>query len=321
MMNRRHFALAGLASLAGPAWAAYPERPIKILVGFAAGGPADTCARLAARLLSERIGQQVVVENRAGAGGAIATNAVRKAPADGYTLLLCAFADVLNPIIRPQEAAFHLPDDFAPITRITGVGNMLVVHPSVPANSVSEFVAYARANPGKLNYGSAGVGSASHLAGELLAGLAKIQITHVPYKGTAQAQVDLQAGTLPFMFDSIISALPNVQVGKLKALAVTTASRSPAAPQVPSMAEAGVADYDLTSWFGLAAPRGTPAAITEQLAGALRQGLRSQEARDALMLLGGQPDDMSPQDFDRYLRGESARWKKLFNDGTVRIGN
>jgi tripartite-type tricarboxylate transporter receptor subunit TctC len=319
MIQRRHFTVAGLAALATPAWAAFPDKPIRILVGFAAGGPADTCARLAARLMSETLGQQVVVENRAGAGGALATQAVLKSAPDGYTLLLCAFADVLNPIIRPKEATFHLPDDFTPITRITGVGNMLVVHPSVPAASVAEFVAYARANPGKLNYGSAGVGSASHLAGELLAGLAKVKVTHVPYKGTAQAQVDLQAGTLPFMFDSIISAQPNVQAGKLRALAVTTATRSPAVPQVPTMAEAGVADYDLTSWFGLAAPRGTPAAITEQLASALRQGLRRAEARDALMLLGGKPDDMSTQEFERYLRSESARWKKLFGDGTVRI--
>jgi len=319
MINRRHFAAAGLAALASPAWAAYPERPIRILVGFAAGGPADTCARLAARLLSDTIGQQVVVENRAGAGGTLATNAVLKAPPDGHTLLLCAFADVLNPIIRPRDAAFSLADDFEPITRITGVGNMLVVHPSVPVASVAELIAYARANPGKLSYGSAGVGSASHLSGELLAGLAKLEITHVPYKGTAQAQVDLQAGTLPFMFDSVISAMPNVRTGKLNALAVTTASRSPAAPQVPTMREAGVPDYDLTSWFGLAAPRGTPSSIATQLATALRREFQRQEAREALMMLGGQPDDMSPQDFERYVRSESARWRRLFSDGTVRI--
>lgn len=320
MIDRRRFAAAGLAALAAPAaWAAWPDKPVKILVGFAAGGPADTCARLAARLLSESLGQQVVVENRAGAGGALATNAVLKAAPDGHTLLLCAFADVLNPIINPKDAAFSLADDFTLVTRITGVGNMLVVHPSLPATSVAEFVAYARANPGKLNYGSAGVGSASHLAGELLAGLAKVQVTHVPYKGTAQAQVDLQAGTLPFMFDSVISALPNVQAGKVRALAVTTTARSPAAPNVPGMAEAGVADYDLTSWFGLAAPRNTPPAIVNQLADALRRDLKRKDARDALMLLGGQPDDMSPQDFERYVRSESARWKRLFADGTVRI--
>lgn len=320
MMDRRRFAAAGLTALAAPAvWAAFPDKPMKILVGFAAGGPADTCARLAARLLSDALGQQVVVENRAGAGGALATNAVMKAAPDGYTLLLCAFADLLNPIIRPKDAVFSLPEDFAPITRITGVGNMLVIHPSVPATHLAEFVAYARANPGKLHYGSAGVGSASHLAGELFAALAKVQVTHVPYKGTAQAQVDLQAGTLPFMFDSVISALPNIQAGKLRALAVTTSTRSPAAPQVPTMAEAGVPDYDLTSWFGLAAPRGTSPAIVEQIATALRSGLRRKEARDALMLLGGQPDDMSTQAFERYVRGESARWKKLVLDGTVHI--
>jgi tripartite-type tricarboxylate transporter receptor subunit TctC len=318
-LNRRGFTAAALGALAAPAWAAFPDKPVRILVGFAAGGPADTCARLVARLLGDSLGQQVVVENRPGAGGALATTAVQRAPADGHTLLLCAFADVLNPLINAGEARYNIADDFAPITRITGVGNVLVVHPALPVRSVQELIAYARANPGRLNYGSAGIGSASHLAGELLGGLAKVRLTHVPYKGTAQAQVDLQSGVLPFMFDSLISALPNVQAGKVRALAVTTATRSPGAPTVPTMVEAGVPDYDLTSWFGLAAPKGTPAPVVQQIAVAVRQVLKRKEAQDALMLLGGLPDDMAPQEFERYLRAESARWKRLFDDGTVRI--
>ena len=319
MIDRRKFGIASLAALGLPAFAAYPDKPIRILVGFAAGGPADTSARLVARLLGDSLGQQVVVENRPGAGGALATTAVMKAPADGHTLLLCAFADVLNPLISPSDARYNLVEDFTPITRITGVGNVLVVHPSLPVKTVPELVAYARARPGQLNYGSAGVGSASHLAGELFGGLAQVKVTHVPYKGTAQAQVDLQSGTLPFMFDSLISALPNVKAGKLRALAVTTAVRSPGAPDVPSMVEAGVPEYDLTSWFGLAAPKGTPGPVVAQLASAVRTALRRKEAADALLLLGGTPDDMSPADFERYLRAESARWKKLFDAGTVRI--
>jgi len=319
MITRRAFGLASLAALGLPALAAFPDKPIRILVGFAAGGPADTCARLVARLLGESLGQQVVVENRPGAGGALATRAVKGAPPDGHTLLLCAFADVLNPIINPAEARYSLVDDFAPITRITGVGNVLVVHPSLPAKSVSELVAYARSRPGQLDYGSAGIGSASHLAGELFGGLAQVKVTHVPYKGTAQAQVDLQAGILAFMFDSLISALPNVQAGKVRALAVTTATRSPGAPTVPTMMEAGVPEYDLTSWFGLAAPKGTPAPVVERLAGAVRQVLKRGEADEALLLLGGEPDDMDSAGFERYLRSEDARWKKLFEAGTVRI--
>jgi len=319
MITRRAFGLASLATLGLPALAAFPDKPVRILVGFAAGGPADTCARLVARLLSDSLGQQVVVENRPGAGGALATRAVKSAPADGHTLLLCAFADVLNPIIDPAEANYNLVNDFAPITRITGVGNVLVVHPSLPARTVPELVAYARARPGQLNYGSAGIGSASHLAGELFGGLAGIKVTHVPYKGTAQAQVDMQTGTLAFMFDSLISALPNIQAGKLRALAVTTAVRSPGAPEVPTMVEAGVPEYDLTSWFGLAAPKGTPAPVVERLAGAVRQAIKRDEAVEALLRLGGQPDDMDGAAFDRYLRSEDARWKKLFAAGTVRV--
>ncbi|MCJ0764382.1 Bug family tripartite tricarboxylate transporter substrate binding protein [Variovorax terrae] len=306
------------AGCAGAAHAAYPERPIRIIVGFAAGGPADASARLAARILTESLGQSVVVENRVGAGGGIATLAVKQAPGDGYTLLLAAFADVLNPIMNP-EARYNLANDFKAVTRITGVGNVLMVHPSLPVKDLQELLALARKNPGTLNYGSAGVGSAGHLAGELMAGLAKVKLTHVPYKGTAQAQVDLLQGAIPFMFDSQISALPNQRSGKLNALAVTTSVRSPGAPGIPTMAEAGLPGYDLTSWFGVVAPAGTPAAVVETLAAALREGLKRKEARDSLAMLGGAPDDMSPAEFQNYIRSENARWRTLFGDGTVRV--
>lgn len=310
------FSLAALAATG--AYAAYPDKPIKIIVGFAAGGPADATARLAARILAESLGQTVVVENRLGAGGGIATMAVKQAPADGYTLLLAAFADVLNPIMSP-EARYNLDNDFAAVTRITGVGNVLMVHPSLPVKTLAELLVYAQKNPGALNYGSAGVGSAGHLAGELLAGLGKVKMSHVAYKGTAQAQADLLGGSIHFMFDSQISALPNQRAGRLNALGVTTSVRSPSAPDIPTIAEAGLPGYDLTSWFGMVAPAGTPPAVVETLATALRQGLRRTEARDAVGMLGGVPDDMSPAEFQQYIRSESTRWKKLFADGTVRI--
>jgi tripartite-type tricarboxylate transporter receptor subunit TctC len=310
--------LLALALASGLANAAYPERPIRIICGFAAGGPADASARLAARILSDALGQPVTVENRLGAGGGIATMAVKQAPADGYTLLLAAFADVLNPIMTP-DAKYNLAGDFSAVTRITGVGNVLMVHPSLQVKTVNELLGYARKNPGALNYGSAGIGSAGHLAGELLAGLGKVKMTHVPYKGTAQAQVDLLAGAIPFMFDSQISALPNQRAGKLLALGVTTSVRSPGAPNIPTIAEAGLPGYDLTSWFGVVAPAGTPSAVVDTLATALRQGLKRNESREALAMLGGVPDDMGPAEFQQYIRAESTRWKKLFDDGTVRI--
>lgn len=313
------FGLVVAAVAATSAHAAYPDRPIRIICGFAAGGPADATARLAARILTEALGQSVVVENRTGAGGGIATMAVKQAPADGHTLLLAAFADVLNPIMTP-DTKYNLGTDFTAVTRITGVGNVLMVHPSLQVKSVAELLAHASKNPGALSYGSAGIGSAGHLAGELLAGLGKVKMTHIPYKGTAQAQVDLLQGVIPFMFDSQISALPNQRAGKLHALGVTTSVRSPGAPNIPTIAESGLPGYDLTSWFGIVAPAGTPPAVVETLSSALRAGLRRKEAQDALALLGGVPDDMSPADFQRYINSESARWKKLFDDGTVRIG-
>jgi len=308
---------AGLIGMA-PAHASYPDQPVRILVGFAAGGPADITARLAAKVLSEKLGGQFVVVNRAGAGGGIATSHVVSAEPDGYTLLLAAFADVLNPIMTP-DLPYRLSRDFSPITRITGVGNVLVVHPSLPVNNVGELVAYAKAHPDDLNYGSAGIGSASHLAGELFGALADVKTTHVPFRGTAQAQVAVQQGSVQFMFDSLISALPNYQAKKVNALAVTTADRSPGAPELPSVKEQGYPDYDLTSWFGLVAPAGTPDAIVNKLADALREGLQSEEARQALLTLGGLPDDMSPTEFDAYIRSEEGRWGRLFESGLINI--
>lgn len=299
-------------------YAKYPEKPIKIVVGFAAGGPADISARLAAKILSDSVGQQVVVENKAGAGGGIATGYVLKSAPDGYTLLLAAFADILNPIMNPQ-LPYRLSRDFAPITRITGVGNVLVVHPDLPANTLGELIEYGKEHPGDLNYGSAGIGSASHLAGELFASLAGIQATHVPYRGTAQAQVAVQQGAVQFLFDSLISALPNNQAGKVRALAVTTSTRSPGAPDIAAVAEQGLPDYDLTSWFGLVAPAGTPQAVIETLSDALREGLKSDEARQTLLTLGGEPDDMPPARFGQYILAEETRWGALFDKGLIKI--
>ena len=308
-----------LATIVGMGSAqAYPDRPIRIVVGFAAGGPADTSARIAARILENALGSSVIVENRTGAGGRLATDFVANSTADGYTLLLSAFADILGPIINKTPTQ-KLEDRFVQVAMITGVANMLVVHPSVPANSAAEFIALAKQKPGTFNYGSAGVGSASHLAGALLAGLAGIDIVHVPYKGTAQAQLDLLAGRLPFMFDSMVSARENVAAGKLRALAVTTRTRSPAAPELPTMVQAGVPQYDLTSWFGLSAPKGTPDAVVMKISDAIRAGLKNEQARAAILKFGGEPADLSPREFTAFVKSESRRWQDLFDQSTVRL--
>jgi tripartite-type tricarboxylate transporter receptor subunit TctC len=308
----------GLASGSAPAQRSFPERPLKIVVGFAPGGPADALARIAGQVLSEGLGQAVIVENRAGAGGMIAAGAVAKAAPDGYTLLVNATSDVINPLIN-RQAQYDIETSFAPIALIASAPNVLVVHPSVPVESVRQFVEYARAHPGELNYGSAGVGTVSHLAGALVAAAAGVELVHVPYKGTAAAQADLIGGRLQFMFDSMVSALGNAKAGKVKALAFTTGKRWPNAPELPTMAESGFPGFDMTAWFGLVAPAGTPEPIVARLSEVLRKGLHSAGLRKRIDAIGGMPGQMTPAEFAGFIRSEHARWKKIL-EGELRQG-
>ena len=296
----------------------FPTRPLKILVGYSPGGPADALARIAAQVLAEGLGKPVVVENRPGAGGTIATSAAAKATPDGYTLVATATSDVINPLFNKQ-VHYNIETDFAPIALAASAPNVLVVHPSIPVRSTQELVEYGRAHPGTLNYGSAGVGTVSHLAGALVAERARVQFVHVPYKGTAAAQTDLLSGRLQFMFDSIISALGNAKAGKLKALAVTSPERWPSAPEIPTMAESGFPGFNMTAWFGLMAPAGTPAPIVSRIAEVLSKGLQSVEVRDRIAAIGAEAGRMSPAEFGRYIHTENTRWKKLFADGLIRI--
>ena len=309
-------ALALASSSAGAQ--AFPERPIKLLVGFAPGGPADALARITGQILSEGLGQPVIVENRPGAGGTIAATAVAKAAADGYTLLICANSDVINPLTNKQ-IQYSIEASFTPIALIARAPNVLVVHPSIPVASVQELVEYARAHPDALTYGSAGVGTISHLAGEFVAAAAQLQVVHVPYKGTAAAQIDLLSGRLQFMFDSMVSATANAKAGKVKALAVTSPQRWPAAPELPTMAESGFAGFDMTAWFGLLAPAGTPAPVVTRISEVVLAGLRSSAARQRIGAIGGEPGHFTPAQFGQYIRAENARWGKIFADGLVRI--
>ena len=315
-------ALAAIASAlasSGVRAQAFPERPMKLVVGFAPGGPADALARIAAQILSDGLGQPVIVENRPGAGGTIAAAAVAKAPPDGYTLLVGANSDVINPLANKQ-VQYNIEASFTPIALIASAPNVLVVHPSVPVALGAGAGRVRQGAPGALNYGSAGVGTISHLAGAFVAATAQLQVVHVPYKGTAAAQVDLLSGRLQFMFDSMVSASANAKAGKVKALAVTSPQRWPTAPELPTMAESGFAGFDMTAWFGLLAPAGTPrAGRCPHLRGRCWRACGAARARQRIGAIGGEPGHFTPAQFGQYIRAENARWGRIFADGLVRI--
>jgi len=296
----------------------FPTRPLKILVGYAPGGPADALARIAAQILTEGLGKQVIVENRPGAGGTIATSAAANATPDGYTLVAVATSDVINPLAN-RKIRYNLETDFTPIGLVASAPNVLVVHPSIPVRSTQELVEYARLHPGTLNYGSAGVGTVSHLAGAVIAEAAHGQVVHVPYKGTAAAQADLLSGRLQFMFDSIISALANAKAGKVRALAVTSPQRWHSAPELPTMAESGFPGFNMTAWFGLLVPAGTPGPIVSRMSEVLSKGLHRIEVRDRIAGIGAEAGRMTPAEFGQHIHAENTRWKKLFADGLIHI--
>lgn len=320
---RRFFAFAlaagALGIVVGGALAQdYPAQPIRILVGFAAGGPADALTRIAAQVLSEGLHVPVVVDNRAGAGGAIAANTVAGATPDGYTLLSNAVSDIVNPLTN-RQIQYNIETSFAPVGLIASAPNVLVVHPSLPVASVQELVEYARSHPNALNYGSAGIGTVSHIAGAYVGSAAHVQFVHIPYKGTAAAQLDLISGRLQFMFDGIASGLANAKAGKVRVLAVTSPKRWPSAPLLPTMAESGFPGFNMTAWWGLLAPAGTPSPIVARLADVLSKGMQSAEARERVAALGGEPGRMTVTGFAEYIHTENARWKRIFDDGLVHI--
>ncbi len=318
--NRRSLLSAGVAAACGAsfpaAWAqgAFPDKPIRIILGFAPGGVADGSARIAAQLLQEVLGTPVTVDNRAGAGGAIASVAVARAPADGYTLLMNATSDVINPIVN-KDIGYHLDRDFTPIGMVVSSPNVLVVHPSVPVHTVAELVAYARTHP--ISYGSAGVNTVSHLAGALLSAMSGAPMTHIPYRGTGAAQVDLLSGRLPIMFDGPVTAFANAKLGKVRAIAVTSPQRWPDAPDLPTVAEGGYPGYSLAAIFGLMAPRGTPAPVVARIAAALQEGLKKPAILAQIATLGCEPGRMGPAEYGKYLQAETARWTQLASQGLI----
>ncbi|MEO8537485.1 MAG: tripartite tricarboxylate transporter substrate binding protein [Betaproteobacteria bacterium] len=313
-------AVAGLASAVAPAVAqTFPAHPAKLVVPFPAGGPLDATGRTIAQKLSEAWGQNVVVENKPGAGGNIGADLVAKSPPDGYTVVMGALSThAVNPSLY-AKMPYDAQKDFAPITLVAVTPNVLVVIPSLPVNSVKELIAYAKANPGKLSFGSGSTGSAGHLAGELLKVDAGIDMVHVPYKGAAPAMQALLAGDTQLMFDNLANAMAQVKAGKLKALAVTTARRSPLVPELPTMAEAGVPGFDISTWFGLMAPAGTPPDVIAKWNADVTRILKSPDMRERLLAQGAEAAPDSPAEFATFIAAELARYARVIEASGAKI--
>lgn len=288
----------------------YPVRPIRMLVGFTAGSGTDAMARIIAQKLSEQLGQHVVAENRPGAGGSIATEAVAKSPADGYTLLIMAAADAIQAALR-TNLPYDLGRDFSPVSLAVTGGFPLVVHPSVPARNVKELIALAQAQPGKLNYGSSGVGSSAHFGGELFKLMAKVNITHVPYKGSPESAVATVSGEVGMSFSSIPVALSLMPAGKIRVLAITSAKRSSSMPSIPSISEGGVPGYDRSIWYGVLAPAGVPRDVITRLNTALGAAINTPEMKESLNRQGLEPQTNTPEQYAAFIRSEIAQNVKL----------
>ncbi|MDF3832162.1 tripartite tricarboxylate transporter substrate binding protein [Cupriavidus basilensis] len=305
-------AVLGMTTLSLGA-AAYPDKPVRLIVPAAAGGTTDIASRLVGKRLGELLGQPVVVENRAGAAGIVGVQALRQAAPDGYTLMMGNIGpNAINYALYKQLP--YRPEDFAPVTMVVSVPNVLVVNAKVPARNVAELVALARSQPGKLSFASSGTGQSVHLSGELFRKRTGIDIIHVPYKGAAPAVADLVAGQVTMMVDNLPSSLAHIQSGKLRALAVTSAARVAELPDVPTMKEAGLDDFQVTAWFGLVAPAGTPPAIVARLQKTVAGILAEPEVKTRLAELGGVPGGDTPAHFGKFIDAERARWARVVKD-------
>jgi len=305
--------LAGATVVAAPFASAqgYPARPVKLIVPFPPGGPLDVTGRLIAQKLTEAWGQAVVVDNKPGAGGNIGADLVAKAAPDGYTILLGALSThAVNPSLY-AKMPYDPIRDFVPITLLATTPNVLVVNPLLPVNSVKDLVAYAKANPGKLSFGSGSNGSAGHLAGELFKVDTGTDIVHIPYKGGAPATQALLAGDVQFMFDNLANATPQVKAGKLKALAVTTAERSRLAPELPTMAEAGIPGFDISTWYGLLAPAGTPKEVIAKWNAEVTRILNTPDVRERLAAQGAEAAPTTPEQFAAFIAREIPKYARI----------
>ncbi|AQV96364.1 LacI family transcriptional regulator [Cupriavidus necator] len=308
--------LAGTAVLGTPAAFAadhWPAKPITLVVPFASGGTTDILARTIGQKLGEALQQPVVVDNRPGAGGTLGAANVARAPADGYTFLLATVAHTMAPAIY-KSLPYAFTRDLDPVGLVALTPNVLVVNPAIPVKSVSELIAYIKTHPGKVNYGSAGIGSTEHLSGELFRALTGTDIAHVPYKGGAPMMTDLIAGQIQMAIETSPSASQHVRSGKVRALAVTTATRSAAYPGVPTLAESGVKGYEVTTWFALMAPRGTPAAVEQRVSAELAKLLKAPEVQKRFDEQGVSAGDMTPTQLAAFIRAETDKWGKVARD-------
>ena len=323
--SRRHglkaLAAATLA-IAGVAPAAaqdFPTKPINMIVPFSAGGTTDILARIVGQALGNELGQTIIIENKPGAGGNIGGMMAARAPADGYTLFMGTVGThAINQALY-KKMTFDPIKDFAPLSRVANVPNLLVVHPSQPYKTVTELIAYAKAHPGEVNFGSSGSGSSIHLSGELFKSMANVDMVHVPYKGSAPAVTDLLGNQIAIMFDNMPSAIQHVRSGKLRPIAVTTAKRSPELPDVPTIAEAGVPGYEATSWFGLWVPAKTPAPVIEKLHAALAKVLQDPAVAKKIADQGGEVVIETPAQFEAFIKSEAAKWGKVVKESGAEV--
>ena len=303
--------ICGSVAWAGAAMAHdYPAKPIRLIAPFAPGGATDVLARIAAQKLNERMGQPVVVENRTGAGGTIGAEQVAKAAPDGYTLLMGGVPHAIAVSLYPK-LGYDLTKDLSAIAEVASFPSMIVLHPSLPAKNVKELIALAKARPGQLNFGSAGNGSPNQLALELFKALAGVNMAHIPYKGAGQVVGDLLAGQLQLASMGFPVAMPHVKAGRLRAIAVTGAARSPLLPDLTTVAEAGLPGFDVTSWYGVFGPAALPRDIVVKLNAEIGRGINAPELKERLTALGAEPSTKSPDAFSQYVRDEIARWAKV----------
>jgi tripartite-type tricarboxylate transporter receptor subunit TctC len=297
----------------------YPSKPIHIVAPFPPGGPVDILSRTIGNKLAQTLGQPVVVDNRAGAGGNIGADAVAKSAPDGYTLLMgFVGTHAINPSLY-SKMPYDNVKDFEPVTLVAVVTIVLVVNPSVPATSINELIALARSKPGELTFGSPGHGTPQHLAGELFNSIAGVQMLHVPYKGAVPALTDLLGGQLSMIFSSMPPALPHIKNGKLRALGVTSATRSPATPELPTIAESGLKGYVVNNWYGILAPRGTPKEIVAKLNAEIVKILKMPDVKESLSVQGAEPFTSTPQQFAVYIKEETEKWAKIIKYSGVQV--
>jgi tripartite-type tricarboxylate transporter receptor subunit TctC len=306
-----------MTAAASIAWGqAYPVKPVRMIAASSPGSAVDIVARIVAQKLGEQLGQQVVVDNRAGAGGNLGAELAAKAAPDGYTLFMGTPAHAINTGLY-RKLNYDLIRDFAPVSQVTSGQYVVVVHPSLPVKSIKELIALARAKPGQLNYASAGSGNATHLAGELFASATRIKLVHVPYKGSGPALTDVVGGQVQLMFSNLTAALPQVKTGRIRALAVTGRTRTAAAPDLPTVIEAGVPGYSVTSWFGVLVPAATPRELVMKLNADLARTMSAPDVRDRLAADGAEPTTGTSEQFGAFLRAEIAQWTKVVKDAGI----